>query len=289
MSGEDLRTQTILRPGQSTRRSPSNRLARVQIILLLAAVVAILILPFFTPYPPTKVGLGPGLSAPSAEHWFGLDPVGRDLFSRTLDGVRTSVLAGSLAVVVGLAIGLPLGVTAGFWGGRVDNIITRVVGILQTIPGLILAMAIVGITGRSLVNAMIAIGIVFVPRFYRIVRASALSVSAETFVLASRSMGSPSWRTMLGHVMPAVLSATVVQATVTMAVAVLSEATLSFVGLGVQPPDASLGTLLAESNQYLGLANHLAYLPGISMVLVVLLFTAASAVVQRALEKGESR
>jgi ABC-type dipeptide/oligopeptide/nickel transport system permease subunit len=259
------------------------------LVALILVVVSLLVAPYFAPYPPNETGLGPGLQPPSIEHWFGLDAVGRDLFSRTLTGARTSILAATLAVAVGLGIGLPLGVVAGYGGGRVDDVITRIVGILQTIPGLILAMAIVGMTGRSLVNAMIAIGIVFVPRFYRVIRASAMSAAAETYVSASRSMGAPAWRTIVGHVFPAVLSVTLVQATVTMAVAVLSEATLSFVGLGVQPPAASLGTLLAESDNYLGLANFLAILPGVCMVGVVLVFTATAAQVRKALERREAR
>lgn len=289
MTIQDLRTELITRPSRRRRAAASTFLFRVQLTLVLAAIAGIMVAPLIAPYPPNETGLGQGLSAPSFEHWFGLDVIGRDVFSRTLTGMRTSVLAATLAVAVGLVIGLPLGIAAGYWGGRVDDLITRVVGILQTIPGLILAMAIVGMTGRSLVNAMIAIGIVFVPRFYRIVRASAMSASAETYVLASRSMGAPAWRTVGGHVVPAVLSATLVQATVTMAVAVLSEATLSFVGLGVQPPSASLGTLLAESDDYLGLANHLAIIPGMCMVGVVLLFTITAALVRRELERRESR
>ncbi len=284
MTTDELRTAP---PARSTGTKAAA--GRWQIYVLVGVIVALLVAPFFAPYPPNQTALGKFLAPPSPAHWFGLDAVGRDLFSRTLVGVRTSIFAASIAVAVGMVLGVPLGVIAGFSKGRTDDLITRAVGVLQTIPGLILAMALIGITGRSLVNAMIAVGVVFVPRFFRVVRASALAASAETYVDASRSMGSPAWRIMAGHVLPAVVPALIVQTTVTMAVAVLSEATLSFVGLGVQPPDASLGTLLAESDKYLGLANHLVFLPGIAMVVVVLVFTVTAAQIQRALARRESR
>ncbi|GAA3931067.1 ABC transporter permease [Microbacterium soli] len=285
----ELRSTPAAPADPSGHGSSRTMRGRWQLLILVALITGLLVVPLFAPYPPNQTGLGPGLQPPGLEHWFGLDAVGRDVFSRTLTGARTSILAATLAVAVGLGIGLPLGLVAGFSGGRIDGILTQAVGILQTIPGLILAMAIVGMTGRSLVNAMIAIGVVFVPRFYRVIRAAALSAAAETYVTASRSMGSPAWRTIMGHVLPAVLSATLVQATVTMAVAVLSEATLSFVGLGVQPPAASLGTLLAESDDYLGLANNLAILPGVCMVGVVLVFTGTAAQMRRVLERREAR
>lgn len=284
MNDASLRTRNLLRPTLPRRASGT-----WQLIVLLTIVVGFLVAPWFGPYPPNATAVGPALQGPSLEHWFGVDAVGRDAFSRTLTGIRTSLIAATLAVTVGLVLGLPLGVIAGYAGGRIDDLITRLVGILQTIPGLILAMAIVGMTGRSLTNAMIAIGVVFVPRFYRVIRASAMSAAAATYVDAARAMGSPAWRTITGHIFPAVLLATLVQATVTMAVAVLSEATLSFVGLGVQPPAASLGTLIAESDNYLGLANHLAILPGVCMVAVVLVFTALAAQVRRILDRRESR
>ncbi|MFF1818187.1 ABC transporter permease [Kribbella sp. NPDC058245] len=263
----------------------THNLSRFSGVLVLGAVVVLLLLaPMFAPYPPNQTALGPSLQGPSWSHLFGIDEVGRDLFSRTLSGVRTSLAAASLAVGVALLIGVPLGVLSGYLRGFADGAITRAVGVLQTMPGLILAMAIVGATGRSLVHAMIAIGIVFVPRIYRVVRASALATGAQTYVEAARSMGSPGWRIMTGHVLPGILPAVLVQATVTMAVAVLSEASLSFVGLGVQPPSASLGTLIAESDDYLGRANHLAVLPGVAMVFVVLLFTAFATRLRRLLE-----
>jgi peptide/nickel transport system permease protein len=254
------------------------------VILLVAVIALLLVAPALAPYPPNRTALGPSLQGPSWNHLFGIDEVGRDLFSRTLSGVRTSLAAASLAVGVALVVGVPLGVVSGYLRGFADGLITRAVGVLQTMPGLILAMAVVGATGRSLVHAMIAIGIVFVPRIYRVVRAGAMATSAQTYVEAARSMGSPRWRIMAGHVLPGILPAVLVQATVTMAVAVLSEASLSFVGLGVQPPSASLGTLIAESDDYLGRANHLAVLPGVAMVFVVLLFTAFATQLRRLLE-----
>lgn len=280
-------------PTPTPTPSPERRRARkggpVGLALLVGAVVLLLAAPEFTPYPPNLTAVAPSLQPPSWDHLFGTDEVGRDLFSRTLAGIRTSLGAASLAVAVALSAGVPLGVVAGFLGGPVDSVLTKTVGVLQSMPGLILAMAIVGAMGRSLVNAMIAIGVVLVPRIYRVSRASAMSTVAETFVEAARSMGSPRWRIMCGHVLPAVLSAVLVQATVTMAVAVLSEASLSFVGLGVQPPRASLGTLLAESDDYLGRADHIAVLPGVAMVVVVLLFTAFSSQLRRLLDRMAAR
>jgi peptide/nickel transport system permease protein len=274
-------TAVVVLPARQT-----HNWSRFSGVILLGAVVALLLVaPAFAPYPPNRTALGPSLQGPSWDHLFGIDEVGRDLFSRTLSGVRTSLAAASLAVGVALVIGVPLGILSGYLRGFADGLITRAVGVLQTMPGLILAMAIVGAMGRSLVNAMIAIGIVFVPRVYRVVRAGALATSAQTYVEAARSMGSPRWRIMAGHVLPGVAPAVLVQATVTMAVAVLSEASLSFVGLGVQPPSASLGTLIAESDDYLGRANHLAILPGVAMVFVVLLFTAFATQLRRLLER----
>lgn len=274
-------------PSAARRWRPAGR--HITLGVLATVVMLLLIGPAFAPYPPDQTALAPSLQPPSARHLFGIDEVGRDLLSRTLAGIRTSLGAASIAVGVAMLAGIPLGLLAGYAGGWVDGAITRVVGVLQSMPGLILAMAIVGAMGRSLVNAMIAVGVVFVPRFFRVVRASALSTVAETFVEAARAMGSPGWRIVTGHVLPAVASAVLVQATVTMAVAVLSEASLSFVGLGVQPPAASLGTLLAASDDYLGRANHLAILPGVAMVGVVLIFTGFAAVLRAELDRMAAR
>lgn len=275
-------------PGTPTPRTRSRRDAAGLVIL--AGVVLLLVVgPWLAPYPPTQTDVGPSLQGPTWAHLFGVDAIGRDVFSRTLAGVRTSLGAASLAVAVAVSIGVPLGIVAGYLGGRTDAWLARAVGVLQSMPGLILAMAIVGATGRGLTNAMVAIGFVFVPRFFRVVRSAALSATAETYVEAARSMGAPGWRIMVGHVLPATASAALVQATVTMAVGILSEASLSYVGLGVQPPTASLGTLLADADDYLGLADHLAILPGLVMVAVVLVVTALAARLRRVLDRAAAR
>ena len=254
------------------RRFRSQVVGVVSLIILVLIVLAAILAPWITPYGPEEVGVGDPLESPSGAHWLGTDDVGRDVLSRVLFAIRLSLIAGLEATAIALVIGVPLGLLAGYFGGWVDSIIMRLNDTFMAIPALILALAIVGILGPSLTNAMIAIGIVFTPRILRVVRASTLSVTEETFVEAARSIGTSRFRIMRSHILPNILSPLIVQATLSLGLAVLAEASLSFLGLGAQIPQASLGSMVNRAFSYLPVAPVYVLAPGLLIMIIVLCF-----------------
>ena len=210
--------------------------------------------------------------APSAAHWFGTDEIGRDVFARVVWGTQASLLAGVVSVSISLLIGVPLGLLAGFVGGWVDMVIARITDAFLACPFLILAIALAAFLGPSLSNAMMAIGISAAPIFVRLTRGQVMQVKVEDYIEAARAVGNPPWRIALRHVLPNTLPPILVQATLAIASAVIAEASLSFLGLGQQPPAPSWGSMLNTAKNYVEQAPWMAIWPGASIFLLVLSF-----------------
>jgi peptide/nickel transport system permease protein len=240
-------------------------------IVILAIVVAILG-PFLTPYDPASQELPLRLAGPTGAHLFGLDELGRDIFARVLAGARISLLVGLVVVSISSTIGIFFGAVAGYFGGRADEIISRVMDILLAFPGLLLAIALVAVLGPSLTNVVIALSLIGWVGYARLVRGQVLRAREFEFVLAARALGAPTSRILLNHVIPTALPAVTVQATLGMGAAILAEAALSFLGLGVQPPTPSWGTMLNGGRAHLLDAPHLTIFPGIAIAVLVLGF-----------------
>ncbi len=217
-----------------------------------------------------RAGCCPG---PSTEHWFGVDALGRDEFSRVVYGARYSLLIGVVAVSVGLSIGLLLGSLAGYLGGVVDSIVMRLMDIMLSIPGLLLAIGIVAMLGPGLIQIMIAVGVTQIPIFARLLRGSILAQRENDFVLAARSVGVPRRSILAAHILPNAISPVIVQGTLAMATAIIDVAGLGFLGLGPQDPSTpEWGTMLTGTVRYLQTAPHLAIIPGVAIVFSVLGF-----------------
>jgi peptide/nickel transport system permease protein len=227
---------------------------------------------------------------PSAAHWFGTDENGRDVLSRVLHGARASMAAGVLSVTVALLIGVPIGVLAGLAGGWVDAVIARVADAMLSVPFLILAIALAAFLGPALENAMLAIAITASPIFVRLARGMALEARATDWLEAARALGNPPWRLGLVHVLPNIVPPLLVQATLSIAEAIIAEASLSFLGLGQQPPAPSWGSMLNSAQRFLTQAPWLAVFPGLAIFLVVLAFNLVGDGLRDALDpRGERR
>lgn len=241
---------------------------------LIVTVAALAILaPVVAPHDPLAQSLRNILQGPSSDHWLGTDQLGRDVFSRLLYAGRVSLLAALQAVGIAVAIGVPVGLLLGYFGGWVDRIAMRVVDAVMALPGLILVIAIVAVLGRGMTNAMIALGIVFAPTFVRLTRASTLAVREELHVDAARVQGYPTRRILVRHVLPLAMTPVIIQGSLTLGLAMLVEAGLSFIGLGVQPPRASWGAMLAEGASFMDRQAFLVVPPGLAITACVLSLT----------------
>jgi peptide/nickel transport system permease protein len=240
---------------------------------LVIAIFAPLIAPFDPRAQDLSLLQGGCCPGPSAEHWFGVDDLGRDEFSRIVYGARYSLLIGIVAVSVGLSCGLVLGAIAGYLGGVVDSVIMRLMDIMLSIPGLLLAIGIVAALGQGLTQIMIAVGATQVPIFARLLRGSILAQRENDFVLAARSIGVPRRTILSSHILPNAISPVIVQGTLALATAIIDVAGLGFLGLGPQDPSTpEWGTMLTDTTRYLQTAPHLAIIPGTAIVLSVLGF-----------------
>jgi ABC-type dipeptide/oligopeptide/nickel transport system permease subunit len=268
------------------RRFRRQRVGVVALVFLLALAIVAVIAPYITPYDPNLQSLRDRLQDPNTTHWLGTDDLGRDVLSRMLVSARVSLLAAVEATAISLVLGVPVGLMAGYFRGWIDSIASRVADATMAIPTLLFAIAIVGILGRDITNAMVAIGIVNAPRFFRVVRGSALVIREQTYITAARATGGgPSW-IITHHVLPNVLSPLIVQASLSMGFAILFEAAISFLGLGVQPPNASWGTMLGRSTQFMERVPSLVVFPGIAILLTVLAFNVLGDAVNDALGRG---
>lgn len=263
---------TTIRPAGFVRRFSAQRSAVGATALLVGVAAAALLAPLIAPADPLSQDLRAVLQAPSLAHPLGTDELGRDVLSQLLFASRVSLVAGFQAVAVALILGVPMGLLAGYVGGRLDLCVMRVNDALMSFPPLILAIAIVAALGPGLTNAMIAVGLIFTPRFVRIVRAATLTVAEETYIEASRSIGTPSGTIVARHVVPNVLAPVIVQVSLALGLAMLAEASLSFLGLGVQPPDTSWGSMLGRAFRHLDRAPWLVFVPGVLIASSVLAF-----------------
>jgi peptide/nickel transport system permease protein len=241
------------------------------VVLVLVALLAILA-PWIAPYDPLATSWAAVRKAPSAAHWFGTDEVGRDLLSRVIWGARASLSAGVIAVSIAVGLGVPIGMLAGYVGGWADAVIGRITDAMLAVPFLILAIALAAFLGPSLGNAMIAIGITATPIFVRLARGQVLAARAEDWVEAARAVGNPPARILLRHILPNILPPVMVQATLAVAAAIIAEASLSFLGLGQQPPAPSWGSMLNTAQRFLVQAPWMAIFPGLAIFLTVLAF-----------------
>ncbi len=260
-------------PGRrALRRLLRRRGAMLGLVIVLAFIVLAIFAPLIAPYDPVATSWSAVRAAPSAEYWFGTDEIGRDVLSRVVWGARASLLAGLVSVCISMALGVPVGLLAAYVGGWTDGLISRFTDSMLAVPFLILAIALAAFLGPSLTNAMIAIGVSATPIFIRLTRAQVLAVKVEDFVEAARAVGNPHWRIALRHILPNVLPPLIVQATLAIASAIIAEASLSFLGLGQQPPAPSWGSMLNTAKNYVDNAPWMAIWPGLSIFLLVLSF-----------------
>jgi peptide/nickel transport system permease protein len=258
-------------------------------VIVVTAVLTALIGPFIAPFDPSDQLLALRLEAPTGLHWFGLDELGRDIFARVLSGARISLLVGLVVVSVSATVGVMLGAMAGYFGGYVDEIISRLIDILMAFPGLLLAIAMVAVLGPSLANVVLALSLIGWVGYARVVRGQVLRARELEFVQAARALGATIPRILARHIIPTTLPAVTVQATLGMGGAILNEAALSFLGLGVQPPTPSWGTMLSYGRQHLLDAPHLTIFPGIAIAVLVLGFNFLGDGLRDALDPATSR
>src|SRR5690349_14144103 len=247
-------------------------MVRVGTLIVLCALAAALIGPAVWPYDSSAQELAHRLEPPSFAHPMGLDELGRDILARLLQGARISLLVGIAVVSVSSTVGMFFGSLAGYFGGAVDDVISRVIDVLMAFPGILLAIALVAVLGPSLVNVVLALSIIGWVGYARLVRGQALRAREFEFVQAARASGASAGRIVIRHILPTAIPAVVVQATLGMAGAIIAEAALSFLGLGVQPPTPSWGTMLDAGRAHLFDAPHLTIFPGLAIAMLVLGF-----------------
>jgi peptide/nickel transport system permease protein len=254
------------------RRLLRRRGAMLGLVFVVFFVAVAIFAPYIAPYDPVATSWSAVRIAPNAQYWFGTDEIGRDVLSRVIWGARASLLAGLVSVCISMALGVPIGLLAAYVGGWTDGLISRFTDSMLAVPFLILAIALAAFLGPSLTNAMIAIGVSATPIFIRLTRAQVLAVKVEDYIEAARAVGNPHWRIALRHILPNVLPPLIVQSTLAIAAAVIAEASLSFLGLGQQPPAPSWGSMLNTAKNFVDQAPWMAIWPGLSIFLLVLSF-----------------
>jgi peptide/nickel transport system permease protein len=274
---------------RAIRRFLRHRLAVFGLLVILVFILAAVAAPLLAPADPLATSWSAIRKAPSAAHWFGTDENGRDVLSRVLFGARASLLAGVVSVLFALLIGVPVGLLAGLAGGWTDTIISRVADAMLSVPFLILAIALAAFLGPALENAMLAIAITASPVFVRLARGMAMEARATDWVEAARALGNPPSRLGLVHVLPNIVPPLLVQATLAIAEAIIAEASLSFLGLGQQPPAPSWGSMLNAAQRFLTQAPWLAIFPGLAIFLVVLAFNLVGDGLRDALDPRSER
>lgn len=257
---------------ETWRRLLKNKGSVVGMIFLIALVVVSIAAGFIYNYEAdiVAINMANALQHPSAEHWFGTDSLGRDIFARILYGARYSLLIGVGSVAVGLVIGVVLGSLAGFYGGFIDQLIMRFVDIFYAIPNIMIAVVIVSLLGTSTLNLLIALCFTCATSFARIARASVMTLRDQEFVEASYALGLPTWKTILKHIIPNCLSPIIVQITLLIGTTIIAASSLSFLGIGVPSPAPEWGAMLSEGRQHIRDATYMCVIPGIAIMLTVL-------------------
>ena len=254
---------------RTLRHAARARLAPFGAVVLLIAVMAALLAPLVAPHDPLKQDLNHALARPDRAHLLGTDNVGRDVLSRVIWGTRVSLVAGLGSVGIAVLVGGLLGLLAGYAGGRIDGLVMRLMDAVLSFPPLVLALALGAVLGAGLTGVVIALGVVYTPTFARLMRGQVLSITAREYVDAARALGVPGWRIAWAHVLPNATAPIVVQASLSVAFAILAEASLSFLGLGVQPPAASWGSMINAGRGYLQQAPWIVFGPGAALFVTV--------------------
>jgi peptide/nickel transport system permease protein len=263
--------------------------AALSFVFLLTLLFVSLTAEWIAPHSPTEQHLSNTMAAPSILNWLGTDDLGRDIFSRLLFGARAALYASCLAVSIAVCLGVPIGIWAGYMGGWLDELVGRMIDTLLSFPAIVLAIAVTGALGIGLTNGMIAVGIVFAPQLARLARAKTLVVRQELYVDAARCFGSSTRHILWHHILPNALQPVLVQVTILLAGALLAEASLSFLGLGIQPPDPSWGAMLARAYQSMEIAPEQMYAPGIAILLTAMAFNSLGESLRKVLDPTNQR
>lgn len=274
--GSDAVSEAIEKPESRFRAMwdtfKKNKAALFGLLVIIFLVIIAIIGPFITPYEPNKQIMADANQTPSAAHWFGTDNLGRDIFSRIIVGTRVSLFVGIAAVAFSLIIGTVLGSVAGYFGGKLDAVIMRVMDIMLSIPSILLAITLMAALGKGIDKAIIAIGVVSIPEYARIIRSAILSAKENDYVAAAKVIGNSDTRIIFHHILPNVVSSIVVRATLGISGAILDTAALGFLGLGVQPPTAEWGDMLGRVRSMILVYPHMLIFPGLAITLAVLAF-----------------
>jgi peptide/nickel transport system permease protein len=252
------------------RRALSARGALFGAIVLVVVLLMAVFAPILAPYDPLKQDLSNLLAPPNAQHVFGTDNNGRDVLSRVIWGTRVSLIAGLVSVALAAVVGCSLGLAAGYWGGQVDGVLMRLIDAVLSFPALVLALALGAVLGAGLGGVLIALGVVYTPTFARLMRGQVLTVRTRDYVQAARVLGGADWWILLRHILPNASTPIVVQASLSVGFAILAEASLSFLGLGVQPPEPSWGSMINTGRGYLQQAPWMVFGPGAALFITVL-------------------
>jgi len=259
----------VSRRRRALRRAARARLAPFGAVVLFAAIVMAVGAPVLSPHDPLKQNLSNTLAPPGRTHVLGTDNVGRDILSRVIWGTRVSLLAGLVSVALAVVSGSLLGIVAGYCGGRVDGLVMRLMDAVLSFPPLVLALALGAMLGAGLVGVLLALGVVYTPTFARLMRGQVLAITARDYVDAARALGASGWRVAWRHVVPNAINPIIVQASLSVAFAILAEASLSFLGLGIQPPQASWGSMINAGRGYLQQAPWIVFGPGAALFVTV--------------------
>ncbi|MBW8301206.1 MAG: ABC transporter permease [Hydrogenophaga sp.] len=292
MTALDQTAVAVAAPARSSNRAwrklKANRSALVGLSIIVFFTLLAIAAPLLPIVDPTATSWTAIRKAPSAAHWMGTDDIGRDVLSRMIWGAKASLMAGIFSVAIAIAIGVPFGLISGYFGGWLDQVISRITEAFLALPFLIMAIALAAFLGPSLTNAMIAIGLSAMPVFARLTRGQVLSVKTEDYVEGARSIGLGHFDIMTRYILPNIMAPIIVQATLTVATAIIAEASLSFLGLGQQPPAPSWGSMLNVAKNFLDQAPWMAMWPGAAIFLVVIGFNLLGDGLRDALDPRES-
>jgi len=272
LAAKGAKTEELSPIGQAMRRLIRRKSAVFGAVVVAFFVATAILAPQLSPYDPIQTNFLAVRKAATMAHIFGTDEIGRDVLARVIFGARASLLAGVVSVAIALGLGVPIGLLSGYVGRWVDGLLMRITDAMLACPFLILAIAFAAFLGPSLSNAMIAIGVSAMPIFIRLTRGQTLAVKVEDYVEAAKALGNPHWRIVLRHILPNILPPLMVQATLAVAQAIIAEASLSFLGLGQQPPAPSWGSMLNTAKNFLDNAPWMALWPGLAIFLAVLAF-----------------